>query len=124
MEESSAGNYFATILMHLLAAVFFFKWFSAYHYWHSIRTSSFHHIPTTILPFVPGQPPIISFYPFKQVSYDVCLAKCIGQVSFECETFSYCYDSQECMMSSEVVDTPPDDNQLVQQSDCVVIIRK
>lgn len=58
-----------------------------------------------------------------KVSYDVCLARCLGQVSFECETFSYCYEYQECMLSSEVVDTPPDANQLVQQTDCAVIIR-
>lgn len=112
MEGSSVDNCFATILMQFTAAVFL--------------SSGSQHITTgtaTII-LVQPQPPIISFHPLKQVSYDVCLAKCLGQVSFVCETFSYCYDSQECKLSSEVVDTPPEDNQLVQEADCVVISRE
>lgn len=68
--------------------------------------------------------PLPIFYLLKQLSYTGCLTKCLGQVSFKCETFSYCYDSNECLLSAEVVDSPPEDNQLVQEADCVVVVRK
>ncbi|XP_045101061.1 uncharacterized protein LOC123498049 [Portunus trituberculatus] len=58
-----------------------------------------------------------------KVSYGTCLAKCLGQMSFECETFSYCYDTQDCLLSAKAEEKPPPDADLVSQVDCVVIAR-
>ncbi|KAK8405613.1 hypothetical protein O3P69_001851 [Scylla paramamosain] len=58
-----------------------------------------------------------------KVSYATCLTKCLGQISFECESFSYCYDSEDCMLSSKAEEKPPPDVDLVSQHDCVVVGR-
>lgn len=57
-------------------------------------------------------------------SYDECLLGCDTARGFDCQTFSYCYSSQNCFLSREVVDSPIDLHKVVAQGDCVVVARK
>ncbi|XP_066976158.1 uncharacterized protein [Macrobrachium rosenbergii] len=58
------------------------------------------------------------------VSYADCLFSCDLSKSFDCQTFSYCYDSRKCSLSTHVVSVPADDQDVVELFNCVVISRK
>ncbi|KAK7078381.1 hypothetical protein SK128_010915 [Halocaridina rubra] len=57
-------------------------------------------------------------------SYIECLLACDMTLSFTCQTFSYCYNSQNCYLSDYVGSTPVDQNDVVTQQDCVVVGRR
>ncbi|KAK3887924.1 hypothetical protein Pcinc_008007 [Petrolisthes cinctipes] len=59
----------------------------------------------------------------KQESYVSCLASCDVMASFECETFSYCYDSAKCFLSSKIVNIPVANGDIISQTDCIIVTR-
>ncbi|XP_069945425.1 uncharacterized protein [Cherax quadricarinatus] len=59
----------------------------------------------------------------NKVSYDLCLASCLQERAFDCETFSYCYDDSTCSLSSFVVDSPVPNSEVVRKTNCVIISR-
>ena len=43
---------------------------------------------------------------YKGVSVDQCASNCLGEVTFDCQSFDYCFDTGTCVLSQ----THPDKN--------------
>lgn len=57
-------------------------------------------------------------------TYADCLLACDMTRGFKCETFSYCYKEQSCLLSDFVVKIPVKEKNIIQENDCVIISRR
>ena len=59
-----------------------------------------------------------------QNNYASCLELCEFYESFRCETFSYCYDSGKCSLSSQIFVRPMTSDEIIYDGDCNIISSK
>ena len=87
-----------------------------HYYFHSKRYSflSGHDLESKFHLYHPASTLASSLVQLEDMSLDECATSCLGQASFTCTSFGYCYNTKTCAFSS---DSPVTNSSLVVKND-------